>query len=110
MELIESLLTPFVLSVSAGIVAIMYGIAMIPVGPSGNVRDTKVWKRVAPIIPLLLGVGIMFAHRLFGGEGEDIGSPVMTGLWAGFVASHGRKLVKRLVIEKFDGNDEKANN
>ena len=100
MQLIELLLTPKVLSVAAAIIALMYGLGKIPL-KKGTLGKTKAWRKVAPIIPLALGVGSMMLM-----QEESIDQKIMTGLWAGFVAAHSRKVVKRLLIDKL-GEEEK---
>jgi hypothetical protein len=105
MDLVSILLTPQVAVLAAGIVAVLYAVnKMLP-----KLRKKPIWRRALPVLVLLLGcAGAMMPGVVTGEEGEAIawGSKLLTGLWAGFIAAHGRKLLKRWVIDKFGKNGE----
>jgi len=105
MDLVNQLLTPQVLAISAAIVALLWGVGQVKLG-KGKLADNKWWRKFLPIIPLALGVAGAFAVGQFGDGAEKVQEPILTGLWAGFVAAHGRKIIKRLVKDKL-GGDEK---
>jgi len=98
MQLVEILLTPLVLGVAAGIVALMYAIGQVPVGEK-RLRQKVIWRKLAPIIPLVLGIVGVFMPGVVE-DSPGWGHTLLVGLWAGFVASHGRKIAKRLLVDK----------
>ena len=103
MDLVEILITQEVLLLSAGIVAVIFGLGRIPIGKKDNLRDNPWWRRFLPIVPLILGIGGAFLPGVIGGEDPVAwGSKFLVGLWAGFVAAHGRKIIKRMAIDKLD--------
>ena len=101
MDIMSILLTPQVLGLSAGIIAVLYGIGKIPLKGDKTVGKSVWWRKVLPIVPLALGVAGAFTM----GGGDTIETPVITGLWAGFVAAHGRKVVKRLLVDNLGGTE-----
>lgn len=98
-SLVELLLAPKVIALSAGIVAVIHFVGLIPVGKK-TLSKHKTWRRFLPLLPLLLGVGGAFLIENWGADAQQINNPIITGCWAGFVASHGRKIFKHLVINK----------
>lgn len=98
-QLFEILLAPEVIVLSAAIIAMLYGLGKIPI-PNSTLEKNRIWRRVLPVLPLVLGV----VGALMIGCNDDVQRPtahaVLIGLWAGFVAAHGRKIVKRLVLDK----------
>lgn len=100
MKLMDILLTQEVLSVAAAIIALMYGLGKVPL-KKGTLGKAIVWRKLAPIMPLVLGVASMMLI-----QDVSIGQKIMTGLWAGFVAAHSRKVVKRLLVDNL-GEEKK---
>lgn len=103
MDLVEILITKEILLLSAGIVAVIFGLGRIPISKQHNLRDNAWWRRFLPIVPLGLGIGGAFLPGVIGSE-EPVawGTKILAGLWAGFVAAHGRKIIKRMAIDKLD--------
>ena len=101
LTLVELLLAPRVIALSAGIVAVIHFVGLIPVGHmGGTLGKHKTWRRFLPLLPLLLGIGGAFLVENFGADAQQINNPIITGCWAGFVASHGRKIFKHLIVNK----------
>ena len=101
MNVVEILVTPQVLGLSAAIVAVLFGINKAFPG----LRKKTVWRKILPLLPLALGVLGAFGYGLFGEGAEKIETPIITGLWSGFIAAHGRKIFKRIVLDKLDPED-----
>ena len=107
MDFASALLTKEVLAAAAGIVALLWGIGMSPIGesPDGRVRklrDSKWWRRLLPLMPLALGVAVAYLPGVVEIPTDQWGAVLVQGLWVGFVASHGRKLIKRLVVDRLE--------
>lgn len=102
MDLSEILITKEVGMIAAGIVALLWGVGRIPM--RGGVLSKRVWwKRVVPILPLVLGVAAAFMPGVVVEDvvlAEGWGANVLIGLWAGLVAGQGHKIFKRLVVDK----------
>lgn len=98
-NLFETLLEPNVIALAAAIVALLYGLGKIPL-PHGTLGECWQWRKVLPVIPLVLGVAGAFL--VIDTENTGTSHPVLLGLWAGFVAAHGRKVFKRLVVDRQD--------
>lgn len=98
-KLVEILLAPEVIILAAAIIALLQGVGQIQTN-GGKLAKNVWWRRVLPIMPLVLGVVGAFGIGKFNGDVAPLGTPVLTGLWSGFVAAHGRKVVKRLVVDK----------
>ncbi|HUX15077.1 MAG TPA: hypothetical protein VMW52_01305 [Phycisphaerae bacterium] len=98
-QLFEILLAPEVIALSAAIIALLYGLGKIPI-PKSTLEKNRIWRRILPVLPLVFGV----AGSLMFGCNEDVPRPtahaILLGLWSGFVAAHGRKIFKRVVIDK----------
>ena len=103
-KLTEILLAPEVIILAAAIIALLEGVGKVPL-KKGKLAKAVWWRRMLPIAPLVLGVLGAFAISWFNEDVEMIGTPILSGLWAGFVAAHGRKVVKRLVIDKLKEKD-----
>ncbi len=108
MDFASALLTKEVLAAAAGIVALLWGVGSLPIGdgPGGRqrrLRDCPWWRRVLPLLPLAMGVGMAYMPGVAKIPKEDWGAVLVFGLWVGFVASHGRKVIKRLAVDKLDG-------
>jgi len=104
-KLMEILLAPEVIVLSAAIIALLQGVGQIPL-KRGKLSKATWWRRVLPILPLAIGVAGAFAIGRFNEETAPLATPILTGLWSGFVAAHGRKVVKRLVLDKLKGKEE----
>ncbi len=99
-RLLDVLLAPEVIALAAGIVALLFGLGKIPMR-KGCLGTNKVWRKILPLLPLVLGVGGAFViGQANGEEAKPFGHPLILGLWAGFLAAHGRKIVKRLCVDK----------
>ena len=112
-QLISILLDPEIIALSAGIVAVLHFIGLVPVG-EGILANHPKWRRVLPLLPLVLGIGGAFLLRTVGsvdtmdGTGANpIQTPILAGCWAGFVAAHSRKILKRLVVDKLESAVER---
>jgi len=100
-QLMDILLTPQVIALAAGIVAVLHFVGRIPLGKSTLAKHRK-WRRILPLLPLVIGVAAAFLMgRVFGDAEQQIQTPILTGCWAGFIASHGRKVLKRFVMGRF---------
>jgi len=103
MNIVETLVTPQVLALAAAIVAVLFGI-----GKAAPVlRKKKWWLKLLPILPLVLGVGGAFLPGVITHDAGSWGSLVLAGLFAGFLASHGRNIFKRLLIDKMKSEEGK---
>jgi len=107
MDFASALLTKEVLAAAAGIVALLWGLGTIPIGesPDGRLRrlrDAKWWRRLLPLLPLGLGVAVAYMPGVAQIPLDQWGAVLVFGLWVGFVASHGRKLIKRLVLDRLE--------
>ena len=103
MDVMSLLVTKQVLAFAAGIVALVWGIGMIPLKGGRRFNKNKFWLKVLPLVPLLLGVGGAFLPGvLVTPEGDPVpwGEAVVTGLWTGFIAAQGFKIFKRLLVDK----------
>lgn len=100
MHIVETLITPEILMLAVAIVAILEG-----VGRLFKVRGLPNWRKVLPMLPLLLGVTGALMPGVLGDEPPPWPVAIMCGLWAGFLGTHGRKIIKRLVFDKLEGKD-----
>jgi hypothetical protein len=102
MDLSSLLITKEVGMIAAGIVALLWGVGRIPT--RGGLLARRVWwRRVLPILPLVLGVAAAFMPGVMPSDmalAEGWGANVLVGLWAGLVAGHGHKIIKRLAVDK----------
>jgi hypothetical protein len=99
--LFASLLTAQVLTISAAVVALLFSLGRFTI--KGIPLDkNKIWKKILPILPLVLGILGAFAPGVLGSADEpvSIGSKILIGLWAGLVASQSRTIVKRLFAKE----------
>ena len=105
MDVTSLLLTKQVLAFAAGIVALVWGVGMIPLKGGKRLKTNKVWLKLVPIVPLVLGIaGAFLPGVLSTPDGAPVlwGEAVVTGLWTGFIAAHGFKIFKRLIVDKLD--------
>ena len=94
--LIDILLHPRIIALSAAIIAVLHFVGLIPIGTC-TIAKHRAYRRFLPLLPLLLGIGGAF---LMGNFGEQIDNPIIAGCWAGFVAAHSRKVFKTVIINK----------
>lgn len=112
MPITEILLTPNVLMLSAAIVALLSGLGTISIGKD-KLRAHWVWRNLLPVLPLVLGVGGAFmpgvicdpgvpsgGAEILSGMWCGWGTKIVAGLWAGFIAAHGFKIFKRIVVDR----------
>lgn len=102
------LVTPEVLLIAAAIYAVLAALGRIPF--SGKpLAQAPAWRRVLPVLPLALGVAAAVCPGVVppgaAGAAMPLASRVLVGLWAGFVASHLRKLVRQTVLAKMGGKE-----
>jgi len=94
----------FVLALA--VVALIWFAGRIPIGEAKNgrlrrLKDSKTWRRILPLLPLALGVGGAFLPGVLGLEpGRAWGEMIVVGIWAGFIGAHGRKIVKRALVDR----------
>lgn len=95
-NLFDSLLTPQVLTISSAIIAVLFSLGKFTVG-GVPLNKKKLWKKILPLLPLVLGVVGAFLPGVLGSAEEpvSIGSKVLIGLWCGLVASQSRNILKR---------------
>ena len=111
-DLQSILFTKEVLFLSAAIVALLFFLGKIPVGGLSAKKKPKllwnnvVWRRLLPIVPLFVGTGAAFAPGVTKIPIEEWGNIIVFGIWCGFVASHGRKILKRAILDKLEGKKE----
>lgn len=103
MEITSVLLTPQVLMLSAGIVALLWGLGTIPISKIKTLKDNWIWKKLLPLMPIALGAVGAFLPGVTCGGGDtcqEWGARLLVGVWSGFAAAHGRKIFKRIVVDK----------
>jgi len=101
MNIVETLVTPQVLALAAAIVAVLFGInKAVP-----KLRAKVWWRKLLPVLPLVLGVGGAFLPGVIDHEPGSWGSLVLAGLFAGFLAAHGRKIFKRILLDKMKSEE-----
>ena len=110
-NLYSALFTKEALFLSLAIVGFLYFLGKIPVKNvktknTKYLKDNKVWRRILPLLPLVLGVGVAFAPGVSQLPKEEWGSIIVFGVWCGFVASHGRKIIKRGILDKLKDQNE----
>lgn len=109
LDLLSVLFTREVIVISAWIFAVLFFLGKIPIGKKGRLSNTRWWSRLLPVLPLVLGIAAaFFPGVLTVSEGESLrtswGNPLMIGIWSGLVASQGRKIIKRLFVDKAIGD------
>lgn len=104
MDLVGVLITPQVLAIAAATVAVLYFLGRIPVR-RGRLAKAGWWRRILPVLPIALGIGAAFLPGVLAGEDGAAmpwGTRLLVGAWAGLVAAQGRKVFKRLLVDKFE--------
>lgn len=110
MELTEYLLSKEIVVIAAGIVAALHFAGLIPFRKR-RLGQTRVWSKLLPVLPMLLGVGAVLLPGVVAlGDGHTVrsswGNLVLLGVWAGLVASQGRKVFKRGLVDTFNPADK----
>lgn len=98
-DLTAILLTQEVIALSAGIFAVLVTLNRTVSIKGRRLARVPKWWRIMPLLPLVLGVAGAFLPGVVP-NAAGWGTQVLVGLWAGFVAAHGRKIFKRLVTDK----------
>lgn len=104
LDLTAILFTKEVAIIAAAIFALVFFLGKLPAGKR-QLGQTRVWSKLVPVLPLALGIGAAFLPGVIPlAEGQTLGSAwgnlVLIGVWAGLVASQGRKIFKRLLVDK----------
>ena len=105
-DLVSVLISKEVGIAAAAIVAVLYFAGMIPVRGNRRLARVVAWRRVLPMVPIALGIGLAFLPGVL--PDGPWASRLLLGVWVGFVAAHGRKVFTRLAIEKFGADGEKV--
>lgn len=109
-KLLDTLLAPEIIALAAAIIALLFGLNKVPLKKT-TLGKLRWWRRLLPILPLIFGVAGAFTMGRMNGDsdsGMPFHHPLLLGLWAGFLAAHGRKVVKRLFVDKVDKAREEA--
>ena len=107
MDLVSILITPQVLAIAAGVVAILYFLGQIPLR-RGKLAKERWWMRILPLLPIVFGIcGAFLPGVLEREDGTSMtwGNQLLIGSWSGLVASQGRKVFKRLAVDKLEKKD-----
>lgn len=102
MELFDLLLSREVLLIMAGVIAVVVTVQRIV----PELRQSALWRRVLPAVPLALAVGAALVWNVF--DGVPVVERVLQGLWAGMLAAQGRKLVLQGVLGRFKADPAPA--
>lgn len=95
MDIFDQLVTKENLGAAAGIYAVLTAVRKaVP-----NLYTHKVFNRLLPFLPLILGIGSAFLVRQ---PGMKSGSTVVLGLVIGFTASQFHQILSRVLSKKTD--------
>ncbi len=97
-DLMNILVSPQVVALSAGLVAILAAAGRTPI-KGKLLRDLPAWRKALPVVVLAAGVAGAFIPGIVTGSAVH---KLIVGIVAGMTASHGRKTVKRLFVDKLD--------
>jgi hypothetical protein len=92
-NIMETLLTKEILIAAAAIIALLTTVKVA----FPKLDKIRVWRRLLPFVPLVLGVASAFLATT---EAPGVGDKVLIGLWTGFVATSARKLFTQTVLGK----------
>lgn len=104
LDLVNILVTPQVLVMAAAIVAVLHFAGKIPTN-AGALARRRPWRRVLPVLPIVLGTGAAFLPGVLtaaDGTVPEWGSRLLIGAWSGLVAAQARKVLKRLLVDKLE--------
>lgn len=104
LDLVNILVTPQVLVIAAAIVAVLHFAGRIPV-KGGALGKRRAWRRILPVLPVVLGIGAAFLPGVLTAEDGSVpawGTRLLIGAWAGLVAAQGRKVLKRAFVDKIE--------
>lgn len=101
MESLLSFITP---SVGALIVAITFVISVAKtIRP--QIKKSKFWWHAMPYLPVIIGVLLSIIPGVI--EAKEIGVKVVVGIASSGIATMGRNMLKRSILDKFrDENDK----
>jgi hypothetical protein len=102
-QISDVLLSPQVLILAAGLFAVTWGLGQVKA-----LAKMRTYWRLLPLVPLVLGPVAALLCPL-GFDGRDVATKVLLGLWAGFLASNGRSVFKRLFVDKFENRQVDGN-
>jgi hypothetical protein len=102
-DFLTNLITPQMGCLALAIVGFLWGAGQITTGKK-KLGDSKAWRRILPVMPLVLGIGGAFLPGTVDVEPGAWGARIVAGLIAGMVAAHARKIVKRLFVDKLAEN------
>ena len=106
-QISDVLLSPQVLILAAGLFAVTWGLGQVRMQGKALAKMRTYW-RLLPLVPLVLGPVAALLCPL-GFDGRDVATKVLLGLWAGFLASNGRSVFKRLFVDKFENRQTDGN-
>jgi hypothetical protein len=96
-NVLDLVVNPQVGALSASLVAVIAAIGQVPIGKK-KIRDLALWRRALPVAVLVFGVaGALLIPGLVDGS---VVEKIVIGLVAAMMASHGRKVVKRLLVDE----------
>jgi len=105
----EILLTPQVLVLAAGIFVFLWWIGKTPIGKTPTGKTARLashwlWRTMLPMLPIAIGGAAAFLPgAVCADEPCQWGAKLLVGIWAGFIAAHGRKIAKRLFKDDLKG-------
>jgi len=103
MDIAGILITSKILMLAAGIFSLLWAIGKIPTSRETRLEKNWIWRNILPVLPILLGAGgACLPGVVCDGEPCTWGVRIIAGIWAGFVAAHGRKIFKRIVIDRLE--------
>jgi hypothetical protein len=107
MDTVKILINEQVLWLAGGIFALLWGAGKVPISKTMKLGKWWLWRDLLPVLPLLLGVAGAFLPGVVDMPPEEWGIRIVFGLWTGFVAAHGRKILKRGTVDRI-GPDKKS--
>jgi hypothetical protein len=94
---LTSNLDPKIGLVVAAVAAIILGVNKIPMSKTRTLGQVWWWRRILPVVPIALGIGLAFIPGVIEGTA---GSRLLLGIIAGVAAAHARKVLNRTVAGK----------
>ncbi len=100
-DVAKILLTPQVLMLAAGIVAVLWAVGQIPITKKTRLAKHWLWRNLLPVLPVVMGgAGAFLPGVVCADDPCQWGTKLLVGIWAGFVSAHGRKIFKRLAVDR----------